>query len=40
MAGRDIDEIKDQKPSFDKEAQTKTVAFKFDAGAEGVEGAA
>lgn len=40
MAGREIDEIKDQKPSFDKESATKTVAFKFDAGTEQVDGGA
>jgi len=37
MAGRNIDEVKGQKPSFDKDANTKTVAFKFEAGTEGVE---
>jgi hypothetical protein len=40
MAGREIDEIKDQKPTFDRESATKTVAFKFDAGTEQVDGGA
>ena len=39
MAGREIDEVPGQQPSFDKDANTKTVAFKFDAGHDGVEGA-
>jgi hypothetical protein len=37
MAGREIDEVKDQKPSFDKEFQTKASAVKFEAGTIGVE---
>lgn len=37
MAGREIDEVKDQKPSFDKEFQTKTSAVKFEAGTMGVD---
>jgi hypothetical protein len=40
MAGREIDEVPGQQPSFDKDANTKTVAFKFDAGHDGVEGEA
>jgi hypothetical protein len=35
IAGRDIDKVKNQQPSFDKDAQSKTVAFTFEAGAEG-----
>ena len=38
MAGRDIDSAPNQQPSFDKESATKTVAFKFEQGTEGVEG--
>ena len=40
MAGREIDEVPGQQPTFDKDANTKTVAFKFDAGHDGVEGEA
>lgn len=41
MAGKEIDEVPGQQPSFDKDANTKTVAFKFEPGGEnGVEGLA
>ena len=32
MAGRNIDQLKDQKPTMYKEGQTKSVAFKFEQG--------
>lgn len=37
MAGKEIDEVKDQKPSFDKEFNTKASAVKFEAGTIGIE---
>jgi hypothetical protein len=38
IAGRSIDQVKDQQPSFDKDLAAKSVAFKFDAPREGVDG--
>jgi len=38
LAGRDIDKVKGLYPSFNKETGTRSVAFKFDQGAEKVEG--